>query len=103
MTTTSADLLSAGTTSGRLGRGPRRPTTATERLTSVMGHHFLVYRRTWRGSIISRFLSPLYFLLSMGLGLGALVDDSAGGVDGVPYLQYVVPGILAMQAMMTAL
>ena len=29
-------------------------------------------------------------------------DDSAGGVDGVPYLQYVVPGILAMQAMMTA-
>ena len=38
----------------------------------------------------------------MGLGLGALVDDSAGGVDGLPYLQYVVPGILAMQAMMTA-
>ena len=37
------------------------------------------YRRTWRGSIISRFLSPLFFLLSMGLGLGALVDDSAGG------------------------
>ena len=67
-----------------------------------MAHHFLVYRRTWRGSIISRFLSPLFFLLSMGLGLGALVDDSAGGVDGVPYLQYVVPGILAMQAMMTA-
>ena len=38
----------------------------------------------------------------MGLGLGALVDDSAGGVDGLPYLQFVVPGILAMQAMMTA-
>ena len=67
-----------------------------------MAHHFLVYRRTWRGSIISRFLSPLFFLLSMGLGLGALVDDSAGGVDGLPYLQFVVPGILAMQAMMTA-
>ena len=67
-----------------------------------MAHHFLVYRRTWRGSIIGRFLSPLFFLLSMGLGLGALVDDSAGGVDGVPYLQFVVPGILAMQAMTTA-
>ena len=90
------------TPSGRLGRGPRRPTTTPERLGSVMGHHFLVYRRTWRGSIISRFLSPLFFLLSMGLGLGALVDDSAGGVDGLPYLQFVVPGILAMQAMMTA-
>ena len=100
--TATTEVVSPGTPSGRLGRGPRRPTTAPERFTSVMGHHFLVYRRTWRGSIISRFLSPLFFLLSMGLGLGALVDDSAGGVDGVPYLQYVVPGILAMQAMMTA-
>ena len=39
----------------------------------------------------------------MGLGLGALVDDSAGGVDGVPYLQFVVPGIVATQAMWVAL
>jgi lipooligosaccharide transport system permease protein len=102
VTTTSPDLASAQTASGRLGFGTRRPTTPPERLAAVMAHHFLVYRRTWRGSIISRFLSPLFFLLSMGLGLGALVDESAGGVEGVPYLQYVVPGILAMQAMMTA-
>ena len=34
----------------------------------------------------------------MGLGLGSLVDKSAGGVGGVPYLQFVVPGILAAQA-----
>ena len=102
MTTTSANPVSAGAPSGRLGFGPRRPTSTAERLAGVMAHHFLVYRRTWRGSIIGRFLSPLFFLLSMGLGLGALVDSSAGGVDGVPYLQFVVPGILAMQAMMTA-
>ena len=102
MAATTTEVLSPRTASGRLGRGPRRPTTTPERLWSVMGHHLLVYRRTWRGSIISRFLSPLFFLLSMGLGLGMLVDDSAGGVDGVPYLQYVVPGIIAMQAMMTA-
>ena len=28
----------------------------------------------------------------MGLGLGALVDRSGGGVDGVPYVQFVAPG-----------
>ena len=67
-----------------------------------MSHHVVVYRRTWKGSIIGRFLSPLFFLLSMGLGLGTLVDDSAGGVSGVPYLQYVVPGIIAVQAMWLA-
>jgi lipooligosaccharide transport system permease protein len=61
------------------------------------------YQRTWRGSIFGRFLSPLLFLLSMGLGLGSLVDSSAGGVDGVPYLQFVVPGILAAQAMWVAM
>jgi len=43
------------------------------------------------------------FLLSLGLGLGSLVDRSAGGVDGVPYLYYVVPGILAAQAMWVAM
>ena len=83
MTTTSPDLVSSGPPSGRLGFGVRRPTSTVERVRAVMAHHFLVYRRTWRGSIIGRFLSPLFFLLSMGLGLGALVDSSAGGVDGV--------------------
>lgn len=102
MTATSPGLVSGLTPSGRLGFGARRPTSTAERVSAVAAHHFLVYRRTWRGSIISRFLSPLFFLLAMGLGLGALVDDSAGGVGGVPYLQFVVPGILAMQAMMTA-
>ena len=102
MTTTTPARLPPPTPSGRLGFGVRRPTTMPERLGAVVAHHLVVYRRTWRGSIISRFLSPLFFLLSMGLGLGALVDDSAGGVDGLPYLQFVVPGILAMQAMMTA-
>lgn len=96
------DHLSATTPSGRLATGPRAPMPFAERLGAVMAHHFTVYRRTWKGSIIGRFLSPVFFLLSMGLGLGALVDSSAGGVGGVPYLQFVVPGILAMQAMMTA-
>ncbi len=95
-----ASVADAG--SGRLAAGPRRPMSPAERVGAVAGHHLLVYRRTWKGSLIGRFLSPLFFLLAMGLGLGSLVDERAGGVDGVPYLQFVVPGILAMQAMMTA-
>ncbi len=94
--------LTRSTPSGRLGTGPRRPLSAGERVAAVVAHHLTVYRRTWKGSIIGRFLSPLFFLLSMGLGLGALVDEGAGGVDGIPYLQYVVPGIVAVQAMWLA-
>ena len=69
----------------------------------VFGCWVTVYKRTWVGSVFNRFLSPLLFLLSMGLGLGGLVDKSAGGVGGVPYLHYVVPGILAAQAMWVAM
>jgi len=69
----------------------------------VFGSWLTAYKRTWRGSLFGRFLSPLMFLLSIGLGLGSLVDDSAGGVGGVPYLQYVVPGIVAAQAMWVAM
>lgn len=69
----------------------------------VFGSWLTAYKRTWRGSIFGRFLSPLLFLLSIGLGLGSLVDKSAGGVGGVPYLHFVVPGILAAQAMTVAM
>ncbi len=40
-----------------------------------------VYRRTWRGSIISTFLNPILYLLAMGLGLGSLVDDGGGATQ----------------------
>ena len=84
---------------GRADHGLRAPLSAGERTLAVLGYFAIVYRRTWRGSIIGRFLSPLFFLLAMGIGLGSLVDDRAGGVDGLPYLQFVVPAIVATQTM----
>ena len=36
-----------------------------------------VYRRTWRGSVVSSFLLPLLYLTAMGVGLGGYVDDAA--------------------------
>ena len=62
-----------------------------------------VYRRTWRGSVISTFMNPVLFLLAMGVGLGSLVDDGGGGgADlGIPYLTFLAPGLLAATAMQT--
>lgn len=103
--------MAASTTTGREAPVPgdraqhgfRQPLSTSERWLAVFGYLLTVYKRTWRGSIIGRFLSPLFFLLSMGVGLGALVDDRAGGVDGTPYLQFVVPAIVATQAMWVAM
>ncbi len=88
--------------SGRLAPGPRPALSPGERMVAVTGHHLLVYRRTWKGSIIGRFLTPLFFLLAMGVGIGTLVDRGAGGIGGVPYLQYVTPGLVASQALWLA-
>jgi len=61
------------------------------------------YRRVWRGSVFDGFVSPLFFLVAMGFGLGVLVDAGADqGIDGVSYVQFIAPGILAAQAMNTA-
>jgi lipooligosaccharide transport system permease protein len=61
------------------------------------------YRRVWRGSLFSTFLSPVLFLAAMGIGLGTFVDQ--GGRDalgGVGYAVFLAPGLLAGQAMQTA-
>ena len=41
----------------------------------VFEHRYLQYKRTFRASIFSSFLTPVLFLTAMGLGLGTYVDD----------------------------
>jgi lipooligosaccharide transport system permease protein len=61
-----------------------------------------IYRRTWRGSVVSSFLNPILYMFAMGVGLGSLVDaNMPGGVDGVSYVMFIAPGILVASAMQT--
>lgn len=62
------------------------------------------YRRTWRGSAVSTFVMPLFYLLGMGVGLGSFVDDESGSElpGNVDYLEFIGPGLLATMVMMTA-
>lgn len=64
----------------------------------------VVYRRTWRSSIWSSVLGPVFYLGAMGLGLGTLVNrHGASALGGVSYLAFVAPAILATQAMNTGM
>jgi lipooligosaccharide transport system permease protein len=58
-----------------------------------------IWSRYWHTFLLSGVLMPLMFLGAMGLGLGGLVDESTGTVDGVDYLAFVAPGILAAAAL----
>jgi len=57
------------------------------------------YKRTWRSSITTSFLFPILYLAAMGVGLGSLVDKHSHTVDGVTYLVFLAPGLLAGTAM----
>ena len=68
----------------------------------VVEHNALVFRRIWRGTIMVSFFTPLFFLAAMGLGLGGFVNRGAGGVGGVPYIEFLAPGLIAATTMQTA-
>jgi lipooligosaccharide transport system permease protein len=69
----------------------------------VWQRNWLVYRRLWHRSLAFGFLQPVLFLTAMGLGIGSLMgaqDQAAFG--GVPYIDWLGPGLLAAMAMQTA-
>ena len=49
--------------------------------------------------------NPVLYLVSIGLGLGSFIDQNAGsaGVDGVSYLTFLAPALLATAAIQGAL
>ena len=62
-----------------------------------------VYLRTFRGSFASNFFSPLFNVVALGVMLGGFVKADPATLSGAPsYLAFVVPGLLASTAMMTA-
>ncbi|HXA27947.1 MAG TPA: ABC transporter permease [Candidatus Angelobacter sp.] len=68
----------------------------------IAAYNFATFRQNWKGATFLYVISPLLFLGSMGVGLGGLVGRSRGAIDGVSYLQFLAPGLLATTAMQTA-
>lgn len=57
-----------------------------------------VARRTWV-AMATGFFEPVFYLVGLGFGVGALVGD----VDGLPYAVFVAPALMATSAMNGAL
>jgi lipooligosaccharide transport system permease protein len=80
--------------------GRLSPVTGTFR---QLDYWLTVYRRTWKGTIITSFVSPLFYVLAMGVLLGGFVHVSPARLEGATsYLAFIVPGLIAAQAMQTA-
>lgn len=62
-----------------------------------------VYRRTWKGTVFSSFLVPLFYIVAMGMLLGGFIHADPAKLEGATsYLAFVAPGMLAAQVMTTA-
>mgnify|MGYP001814764767 CR=1 FL=1 len=72
------------------------------RFLRVARYHAAVYRRLWRGSAVTTLVGPVLYLVAMGIGVGTLIDDGPSSELGVPYVEFVAPGLLAAGAMQTA-
>ena len=64
----------------------------------LIERHARVYRRTWL-VLASGFFEPLFYLLSIGVGIGALVGTVRFGGHTVPFTSFVAPALLATSAM----
>ncbi len=61
----------------------------------VWQRHLKVYTKLYLSSLTLNFVEPILYLTAMGLGLGMFV----GEIHGMPYINYIAPGIVAYSSM----
>lgn len=65
----------------------------------VWQRNFTVYTKLYKSSFALNFVEPLLYLAALGLGLGALVNE----INGMPYIKFIAPGIIASSSMFAAI
>lgn len=74
------------------------PRFGSRRSLHVLERNAVVYRSQWL-MLISGFFEPLFYLLSIGIGLNKLVGELPVNGHLVTYATFVAPGMLATSAM----
>ena len=64
----------------------------------IWEHNYIVYRRLWK-IVFSGFFEPVFYLFSIGVGIGSLVGDVTGpGGIQIGYTAFVAPALMAASA-----
>ncbi len=74
------------------------PSFGSRRSWRVFERNFMVYRTQWL-MLVSGFFEPLFYLLSIGIGLNRLVGTIDVGGRPISYAAFVAPGMLATSMM----
>jgi lipooligosaccharide transport system permease protein len=62
---------------------------------SIWRRNASMYRRTWKWNILPNFFEPVFYLFSIGVGVGAYVSE----MGGMSYIQFLAPGLICVAAM----
>ena len=84
--------------SATIARAEARPLAAGEATRLLVYRNYLAYRRAWY-IFVSGFLEPVFYLFSIGVGVGQLVTGFEFNGQTIPYAEFVAPGMLAASAM----
>lgn len=79
-----------------------RPLGRVQATVLLVQRNYLVYRQAWK-LFLSGFFEPFFYLLSIGIGVGALIDTFTFNGREVPYAEFVAPAMLATSAFNGAL
>lgn len=79
-----------------------QPLSSTQAMRLLTLRNYLVYRDAWK-LFLTGFLEPVLYLLSIGIGVGQLIDTFEFNGRQVPYAEFVAPAMLAASAFNGAL
>ena len=98
------EVESRGLARSAAGTGEAGWRGTVARASRMTDYWLITYRRSWRGTVTTAFVSPVLFLIAMGVLLGGFVTGDPARLDGAPtYLAFVAPGLLAGQVMQVAM
>jgi lipooligosaccharide transport system permease protein len=90
--------FSKATLGKAIGRDAGAHLTAGEATALLLQRNYIAYRSAW-WIFVSGFLEPVFYLFSIGVGVGQLVTGFEFHGQVIPYAEFVAPGMLAASAM----
>jgi lipooligosaccharide transport system permease protein len=62
---------------------------------AVWRRNAAMYRRTWKWNLLPNFFEPVFYLFSIGIGVGAYISE----MEGLSYISFIAPGLVCVAAM----
>jgi lipooligosaccharide transport system permease protein len=72
--------------------------TSWSQVLNVWHRNFLLFKRSWSISVFWILVEPVVILGSIGYGVGSYINN----VNGVPYVTFYFPALLASTSMLVA-